>query len=99
MANIARIDSKDQSYTLELTFNARCDLEERAGKFTDEIVKDALKGSARDLRWIVWAALQQHHANAVKTAEDAGLVIDAVGGTRSMAAQLLTFLASERAAS
>jgi len=80
------------TYTLRLTTNACADLEDRCGKLVDDIVRGAYRGSVRDLRWLLWAALQDKHAATVKEPSDAGTIIDAAGGIKGVLAQMIAFM-------
>lgn len=83
-----RLAAGDQEYTLKLTTNSCCEMEERSGKVFDAVIRDAGKGSVRDIRWLLWATLQEHHGEAVKTAKDAGNVIDQMGGLANVAVKM-----------
>jgi hypothetical protein len=80
------------TYTMRLTTNACADLEDRSGKLVDEIIRGAYRGSVRDLRWLLWAALQDQHADTVVAPQDAGRIIDEAGGIQGMLAQLQAFM-------
>lgn len=78
--------------TLLLTTNACCDMEDRANKPFDDVIDGLNKGNVRDIRWLLWACLQEHHAATVKTPADAGRVIDEAGGIAGVARQLTRFM-------
>lgn len=82
----------DQTYTLRLTTNACCELEDRAGKNYDEVVQNALRGSIRDIRMLLWGCLQDRHGDVVLTLDDAGRLIDDAGGIRGVIEQLQRFV-------
>jgi hypothetical protein len=68
-------------YTLELTTDARADLEDRSGDPFLKLVRDAyMEGSVRAARWLFWAALQHHHRETFPMPEDANHLMDAAGG-------------------
>lgn len=79
-------------YTLRLTTNAVCELEDRSGRLFDDIVKGVMNGRVKDMRWLIWAAMQDHHAEAVTTPQAAGDVIDACGGLAVVSAQMQAFI-------
>lgn len=80
------------TYTLRLTTNACADLEDRSGKLVDEIIRGAYRGSVRDLRWLLWASLQNSHADTVLQPTDAGRIIDDAGGIQGVLAQMIAFI-------
>jgi hypothetical protein len=81
-----------QTYTLRLTTNACCELEDRSGKHLDDIFRSAYEGGIRDLRWLIWAALQDRHADAANTPADAGRIIDDAGGIQGVLQQMIAFM-------
>lgn len=91
-----RLAAGDQEYTLKLTTNSLCEMEDLAGKVTDVVIAGAAKGSLRDVRWLLWAAMQEHHAATVKTAKDAGRVIDLMGGLAKVALKMNELMALNR---
>lgn len=67
-----------QSFTLRLTTNTCCELEERSGKsFEEQLALWNTQRRATAFRWLVWAALQDQHADVAKTPADVGPIIDA----------------------
>jgi hypothetical protein len=96
MANRERgemiLATSTHTYTMRLTTNACADLEDRSGKLVDDVVRGAYRGSVRDLRWLLWAALQDKHADTVIEPQDAGRIIDDAGGIQGMLAQLVAFM-------
>ncbi|ALJ80754.1 GTA-gp10 family protein [Ketogulonicigenium vulgare] len=65
-----------QSYKLVLNFNALCDFEDVTGRNGLTLVDQIEAGepiNARDMRYLIWAALRQHHLDA--TVGLAGLII------------------------
>lgn len=84
-------------YVLRLTTNACCELEDMAGRLWPAILNGGQRGSLRDVRFILWAALREHHPD-VATADPDGLkavgrVIDAGGGVLGVHAQVKALLA------
>lgn len=84
-------------YVLRLTTNACCELEDMAGRLWPVILNGGQRGSLRDVRLILWAALREHHPD-VATADPDGLkavgkVIDAGGGVLGVHAQVKALLA------
>jgi hypothetical protein len=96
MANRERgqmlLTTPTHTYTLRLTTNACVDLEDRSGKLVDEIIRGAYRGSVRDLRWLLWASLQDAHADTVVEPKDAGTIIDDAGGIQGVLAQMILFM-------
>lgn len=87
-----RLATPTQTYTLRLTTNACVDLEDRSGKLVDEVIRGAYRGSVRDLRWLLWASLQDGHADTVKEPTDVGVIIDDAGGIKGVLAQMIAFV-------
>lgn len=83
-------------YTLRLTTNACCELEEFAGRLFEEIQARANRGSLVNLRFLLWAALQEHHADLATPDKDGlkriGEIIDAGGGIPGLITQVKAFL-------
>jgi hypothetical protein len=88
-----RLVSGDQEYTLFLTTNAACDLEDRSGRTLDQLTAALQRGSISALRWLLWGALQDRHRDTVKVPEDVGRIIDGAGGIVGALAQMTAFLA------
>lgn len=84
MANAQRgevgVEVNGKRYILKPTFNALCDLEELTGQTFGEIAVKAGKGSAVAVRQLVWAYLQEYHAEEITTVKDAGRWILDAGG-------------------
>ena len=97
MANRERgemdLTAGDKTYTLKLTTNATCELEDLSGKVLDDIMRQLAKGSSKALRWILWASLQEYHADVAKDVKDVGPIIDAAGGIVGVSEQLAKFAA------
>jgi hypothetical protein len=53
----------DDVYTLRLTIEACCALEDMAARDLDAITVGVNRGRLTDLRWLLWAALQPYHAS------------------------------------
>jgi len=90
MANAVRgqvsLKAGDTTYTLSLSANAICELEDATGKDISDIAEAFNKGSVsmKSIRSLVWAALQdQHHEIDLKGAGD---VITAAGMARCVEA-------------
>lgn len=84
-------------YVLRLTTNSCCELEELAGRLWPSILSGGQRGSLRDVRFILWAALREHHPD-LATIDQAGIqtvgkVIDAGGGVLGIHAQVRALLA------
>ena len=79
MANPHKGEVALGDYTLVMSINAVCELEDALGKSIDEIGAEMSGGSMRmgTLRAVVWAALQEHHPGT--TMQDAGRIIGEVG--------------------
>lgn len=72
--------ARDKTYTLVMTTNGACELENACGRSLDDIFAGALRGKLVDVRWMIWGTLQAHHADEIKTPQDAGNFIDDAGG-------------------
>ena len=81
-----------QSYTLRLTVQACCELEDRTGVAFDTYLDRVNRGRVKELRGVLWAALQDRHEGAFDQPEDVGPVIDALGGARAAAQTVAAFL-------
>lgn len=79
-------------YTLRVTTNACCDVEDLSGKAWPLIVAGVMRDRMTDFRWLLWAALQEYHGEVVKSPKDAGRVIDACGGLEAVSKQLQDFV-------
>lgn len=88
-----RFVAGEREYTLRLTTNAACDLEDRTGKTLTEITLQAGRGSVSAARWLLWASLQDHHHEEVTTPQEAGRIIDAAGGLDKVNTQIAEFSA------
>lgn len=65
------------SYTLRLTTNACAELEDRSGKpYQDHLDAWTTKRSVVSFRWLIWAGLQDQHADIAPTPEAIGPLID-----------------------
>ena len=74
------LEVNGKRYTLKPTFNALCELEELTGKTFGEIATSAQKSRVGALRQLVWAYLQEYHADEIKTVKDAGRWVQDAGG-------------------
>ncbi len=98
MANQERgevsLAARDKTYTLAITTNGACELEAASGRKLEAIFRGALTYSLVDMRWMVWGALQEHHADEIRTPKDAGRFIDDAGGLAKVWAALNAFQAA-----
>ena len=83
-----RLVARQRAYVLRLTVSSVCALEERTGRTLGEVITSINAGSATDLRWLFWAALQDRHAGEAETLEDAGVIGNSVGGIDGIMAAL-----------
>lgn len=88
-----RLVAGDQTYTLKLTVNAQCDLEDRSGKVLGELIDQINKGSSTALRWVIWGSMQEYHADVVKHPKDAGRIMQEAGGVGGIQEQMAKFMA------
>jgi len=72
----------DAIYTLALTVQTVCAVETAAGRPFAAVCAAMQHHAVRDLRLLIWAALQPYHAAIATTLGQAGAVIDAAGGWR-----------------
>lgn len=79
-----RLVAPDRSYLLRLVVETCCELEDRTSCELSVIVAGANAGRATDLRWLLWAGLQDAHASAFPTPEDAGRLADRLGGLAAL---------------
>jgi hypothetical protein len=101
MANKERgefaLQVQDRAYTLRLTTNACCELEDFAqGRTWDQVMAGVRQGRMKDVRLLIWTALRQHHPDmasdkpeSVKTIGD---LIDEAGGLAGILGQIQAFL-------
>lgn len=87
-------------YTLQLTTNAVCELEDFAGAQTkdgngrtwDQVLQGIDKGSLKDVRLFFWVALREHHPDIatddVASLKSVGDIIDKAGGLMGVAKQI-----------
>ena len=89
MGNSARgehaIEIDGAEYTLRMSINAICELEDRADRPIEQIGSRLTNGDAgvRDIRLLWWAALRDHHADV--DLRGAGVLIEAIGLDRAIA--------------
>jgi len=84
------------AYVLRLTVAAACELQDRSGRTFDAITAGVAIGRMVDLRWLLWAALQDRHASEFQTAETAGALIDRAGGVFAIRLPLAEFVELNR---
>lgn len=88
-----RLQAGATEYTLRLTLNAACELEDRSGKTLQELQTAAVtRGSMTAFRWLLWGALQDRHGDSVKTPQDAGQVLEAAGGIEALIDRMAEFM-------
>ena len=85
MGNSARgehaIEIDGAEYTLRMSINAICELEDRADRPIEQIGSRLTNGDAgvRDIRLLWWAALRDHHADV--DLRGAGVLLEAIALT------------------
>ncbi len=83
----------DHTYILRLTTAAACELETKTGRTLRDIqLGSTMRGSITDSCWLLWASLQGHHADRVKTLSDVQQIVDAAGGFTGIDEQLEAFM-------
>lgn len=97
MANPERGEQRfvagEQVYVMRLTTAAACEVESRAGKTMRDLqLGSTMRGSITDSCWLLWAALQDHHADTVKSLKDVHRIVDAAGGFDGINDQLEAFM-------
>jgi len=101
MANRARgelaLVAGERTYTLRLTTNACCELEDYAGGRTwDQVTAGINRGSLKDVRLLFWAALRDPHPELATDDPSSltaiGTVIDEAGGIRVVLSRLRVLL-------
>lgn len=83
---------RGQSFTLRLTVEWCCELQDRTGLSFDDLASRVNRGRAQDVRALLWASLQDRHQLEVPTVEAAGALIDAMGGLAQARRILREFL-------
>ena len=75
----ASFEVEGKAFRVRFSWNAAAEYEEAAGKHLSDALFDIAreKLSARSLRAMLWAGLQEHHADV--TVKDAGRLIDKMG--------------------
>ena len=75
----ASFDVEGKAFRVRFSWNAAAEYEDAAGKPLSDALFDIAreKLSARSLRAMLWAGLQEHHADV--TVKDAGRLIDKMG--------------------
>lgn len=95
MANAVRgqasLTTGDTTYTLVLSVNAMCEIEDATGKDILELVSDFQSGrvSMKSFRLLFWSALQDHHPDIDLKA--AGRLITEIGMASAMDAMGAAF--------
>jgi hypothetical protein len=101
MANKERgefaLQVQDRAYTLRLTTNACCELEDFAnGRTWDQVMAGVRQGRMKDVRLLIWTALQEHHGDVATHAPESlqaiGALIDDAGGLAGILLQIQAFL-------
>ncbi|HEX8030273.1 MAG TPA: hypothetical protein VF491_17485 [Vicinamibacterales bacterium] len=87
-----RLIARDRVYTLRLTVEWCCELEDRTDRPLKAIIVGINGGSAADLRWLVWASLQAKHEKELHSVEAIGDLIDLAGGIDVVAPVVSTFM-------
>lgn len=84
----------DEKWTLRLTTNGCCELEDRTGKTVGDIIVGINRGSMVSLRWFMWACLQDKHGDVIteKHVRRVGEIIDAAGGLDGTLKQINEFI-------
>lgn len=80
------------TYTLRLTVDSVCVLEHETGLELAAITTRVAKGRAKELRALLWASLQALHGDTVRTLDQSGAIMDAVGGAHVIRPLLAAFL-------
>lgn len=80
-------------YVLRLTTGACCELEDRCDSELDAIIQQINHGCLTALRGVVWAMLQAEHALDFLEVEQAGDLMDAIGGPAPSQAMVSRFMA------
>lgn len=83
MANKARgeigVEVGGKHYTLRPTFDSLCELEDLLDLELDQLLIAINHGRLSSIRTVVWALLQDEHAEEFKALRDAGKFIERVG--------------------
>lgn len=92
-----RLVAGAEAYTLRLTTNACCEVQDFSGVLFDEIQRLANKGSVVHLRYLLWASLRDQYPEMC-TADEEGLrrvgnLIDRGGGLQGVKQQIRAFIA------
>lgn len=75
-----RLVARDRSYTLRLTVEACCELEDRTDRTLSQVIDEVNAGRATAIRTLLWASLQAYHSEQCQTWSAAGTLIDELGG-------------------
>lgn len=87
----------DTPYTLRLTTNACCELEDfTQGRTWDQVMAGVRQGRMKDVRLLIWTALRQHHpelaSDKPESVKAIGNLIDEAGGLAGILGQIQAFL-------
>jgi hypothetical protein len=74
----------EKTYTLVLTTNALCELEDLLGQSTGKSIRQLSEMDMRVMRGMFWAALRRHHQ--ALTVQGAADIIDALGAAKAIKA-------------
>ncbi len=101
MANRERgqvnLEVDGRTYTLVLTLNAMCEVEDALSTPEQDVVFNDLlkrlpKQKMKDFRLFIWACLREHHVEM--TVADAGTLVQQVGGVAAFNRRIAALLAS-----
>lgn len=87
-----RLVAPTQTYTLRLTVEACCELEDRTEQDFDALTQQVQRGRVTAVRWVLWAALQAKHARTFPDPVSVSGLIDELGGARAIRSVLTAFL-------
>ena len=76
------------AYVLRPTINAICEVEDLTGMTFTQLADRAGTGDIRSMRALLWAYLQDRHADEIKTPADAGRWVERAGGLPGVEAAL-----------
>lgn len=92
----------DRRFTLRVTTNACAELEDFAnGRTWDQVLVGCARGSVKDVRLLLWAALRDKHpdvaTNDPESVKAIGRLVDDAGGFAGMQAQMFAFIGLNQA--
>lgn len=67
-------------YVLRMRLNALCAMQKRTGKSYGDLQAEIGQSNVETIREMLWTYLQPYHANEFKKLEQAGDLIDEIGG-------------------